>query len=219
MKRKNYFEKNVWLFVSILLLIAIVAILITRPTNTIANEIDLNENTQGENENNLQERYFLGNKDAPVVMTEYSSFTCPFCKRFKIDDKTFENIKKEYIDTGKVKYIYKHFTRNETDIYAANAAECAGEQNKFYEYINLLYTNQASLQLKEFEKYAKELNLNTSQFNECLISQKYNYKIEEDKTEALANGITGTPGFIINGEKISGAQPFSIFKQTIDKNL
>ncbi len=170
-------------------------------------------------ESKLQGDYYLGNINSKVTIIEYSSITCPFCKRYSIDDGTFENIKREYIDTGKVNYVYKHFTRNEVDVLGALAMECAGEQDKFYEYKEIIYLNQSQLQKLEFEKYAKELSLNTSKFNECVKDQRYIQKIAQDKEEAISKGITGTPGFLINGKIVSGAQSYDFFKEIIEKEL
>jgi len=178
------------------------------------------ENTNTENNFleriDLQGTYLLGEETAEVLMIEYSSLTCPFCKRYQIDDGTFNAIKQEYIDTGKIKYVYKHFTRNETDVLGANALECAGEQDAFFEYKKILYQNQTELQNLRFSEYAQQLNLDMQSFNECLTEQRYTQKIQDNKSEAIRHGITGTPGFLINGEKVSGAQPFSVFKQVID---
>jgi protein-disulfide isomerase len=175
-------------------------------------------NTTTENITNTKE-HFLGNKDAPLVMYEYSSFTCPFCKRYQIDDQTFENVKKDYVDTGKIKYIYKHFIRNETDLKASNAAECAGEQDMFFEYKKILYQNQTNLGKSEFTKYAKELNLDIASFESCLAENKYVDKITQDKQDGVNKGITGTPGFIVGNQRISGAQPYEVFKASIDEQL
>jgi protein-disulfide isomerase len=217
MKEKNKnlgLKNNIWMYGFFLLTIVVLVMLFA--TNTTR----LKQNNIPSNENNVEEnKYFLGDASAPVKMIEYSSVTCPFCKKYKLDELTFKNIKSEYIYTGKVLYEYKHFTRNQTDVLAANAAECAGEQNQFFEYLDLLYTNQTSLQNLEFEKYAEQLNLNLDEFNTCYQEQRYNDKIENDKQEAIKNGITGTPGFLINGEKVSGAQPFEIFKNVIDSKL
>lgn len=222
MKKKN----NNLMHVKILLTVIVALLIVILLVNTTRAPIDkenVTEITNKENEFseniNLQGEYFLGEENAEVVMIEYSSLTCPFCKRYQIDDGTFGAIKQEYIDTGKVKYIYKHFTRDEVDVMGANALECAGEQDMFFEYKKILYQNQADLQNLRFVEYAQQLNLDVTKFNECFTSQRYNQKINENKSEAIRHGITGTPGFLVNGEKISGAQPFIVFKQTIDKYL
>ncbi len=137
-------KDNKLIYIQILLgaILAILILLLILNVTGSKTEEKTNLKEKIDAENNI---YFLGNKDAPLTITEYSSFTCHFCKRYQIDDTTFENIKTDYIETGKVKYIYKHFTRNNTDIKAANAVECAGEQNKFFEYKKKLYENQANL--------------------------------------------------------------------------
>ena len=166
----------------------------------------------------MEGAHILGNPDADVVMYEFSSYTCPFCKRFH--DETFSDIKKNYIDTGKILYVYKHFTRNQVDVVAANAAECAGEQGKFFEYSNKIYANQAALSDQEaFSRFASELGLNTQEFDTCFESQKYSQKASQNLQEGQANGVTGTPGFIIGGKLIPGAQPYNVFASAIDAAL
>lgn len=215
MKKKKITTEKIIIVVLSLILVGLLLQMAFSNDRRYKEEV-FDENNYQENDQ-LQGEHYLGDVNSKVVITEYSSFTCPFCKRFK--DDTFDDIKREYIDTGKVLYIYRHYTRNDLDVLASNASECAGEQDKFFEYINLLYKNQTQLQNQEFEKYAQELNLDIGQFNECFSSLRYNSKINKDKEEALKRGITGTPGFTINEEKVSGAQPFLVFKQVIDSLL
>lgn len=209
-------NNNKLIYVQILLGAILAVLILLLILNVTSNK---NEEKTIIKENNSEKGYFLGNENAPLTITEYSSFTCPFCKRYQIDDQTFDNIKKDYIETGKVKYIYKHFTRNTTDVKAANAAECAGEQGMFFEYKRKLYENQANLAREEFSKYATEVGLDIKAFDKCLLENKYLEKIAKDKEEGIAKGITGTPGFIVGDQKISGAQPYQIFKATIDGQL
>lgn len=166
----------------------------------------------------LEGAHTLGNLEADVIMYEFSSYTCPFCKRYH--DETFNEIKKNYIDTGKIYYVYKHFTRNQVDVVAANAAECAGEQGKFFEYSEKIYANQAALSDQTaFTRFATELNLDVDEFNDCFKSQKYSQKASQNLQEGQANGVTGTPGFIIDGRLIPGAQPYNVFASAIDTAL
>lgn len=161
-----------------------------------------------------------GDPDAPVVMVEYSSFTCPFCMRFNYQDGTFDRIKEEYIDTGQVFYVYKHFTRNEMDVVAANAAECAGEQDMFWEYKGHIYENQGSIgQQGIFATWAEQLGLDMSAWTECFESGRYSQKASQDLQEGQRNGITGTPGFLINDQRVAGAQPFQAFQSAIEAQL
>jgi len=166
----------------------------------------------------------MGPDNAPVTMIEYSSLGCPHCAAFHRD--TLPKIKKEYIDTGKVKLVFKDFplSFHEQAMPAALAAECAGEQGNYWEMHDKLFGEQsrwvdnpkADDVLKQF---ADELGLDTKQFNECYDSRKYEDEINADMQEGIAAGVQGTPAFFINGQFISGAQPFEVFKQIIDQML
>jgi len=160
---------------------------------------------------------FLGKENAPVVIVEFSDFQCPFCKRFR--DQTFEKIKSEYIDTGKVKFVYRDFPLTSIHPYAwkaAEAAQCAHEQGKFWKYHDKLFENQQNLDVESLKKYAAELELNTSKLNSCLDSGKYEEEVRKDLEDGTKAGVTGTQAFFVNGRMISGAQEFSVFKGIID---
>jgi protein-disulfide isomerase len=162
----------------------------------------------------------LGNKNAKVTIVEFSDFQCPFCKQFA--DATFPQIKKDYIDTGKVKFIYRHYPLRaiHPEAYrAALSSECAKEQGKFWEFHDEDYKNQTTLSVDAFKQFAQTIGLNTSKFNTCLDSEKYKKVVEED--EALGNGVgvNGTPAFFVNGKLISGALPYDSFKTVIDAAL
>jgi protein-disulfide isomerase len=160
-----------------------------------------------------------GDPDAPVTMIEFSEFQCPFCKRY-IDDAYLEIIK-EYVDTGKVKYVFRDFPlsfHNQAKP-AAMAAECAHEQGKFWEYHDLLFENNDQLGIENYKKWAVDLDLDTEQFNNCLDTEKYLEEVEKDFSDGQKYGVSGTPAFFINGKLISGAQPFAAFKEAIEKAL
>lgn len=158
---------------------------------------------------------FLGAADAPVVMVEFSDFECPFCERFWSD--TLPAIKENFIDTGVVKFIYRDlplsFHANAQK--AAEASECAHAQGKYWEYHDKLFENQASLSVNSLKKYAADIGLDVAQFDDCLTSGMYAAEVNADAAAAAQNGISGTPGFIINGQKVSGAQPYDKFEQII----
>jgi protein-disulfide isomerase len=161
----------------------------------------------------------LGDEDAPVVFVEYSSFTCPFCGRY--NSETYPQILSEYVESGDVLYVYKHFLRNEVDATAANAAECAGDQGAFFEYKAQLYENQGSLNNPAFfSQVATDLGLDVDEWQTCFDSEKYTEKALADRNEGVSNGIQGTPGFIIDGTPFTrGAQPFSVFQAEIERAL
>lgn len=163
--------------------------------------------------------HFKGDVDAPVVIVEFSDYECPFCTRFY--EQTLSQIEKEYIDTGKVKFVYRDFplgfhTQAQK---AAEAAECAGEQDKYYDMHDKLFDNGVAGGVDSFKQFASEIGLNTGDFNDCLDSGEMADEVAKDMRDGQAAGVTGTPGFIINGQLVSGAQPFSAFKQVIDAAL
>lgn len=165
------------------------------------------------------EYYTIGPKDAKVTLIEVSEFQCPYCKRHT---PTMEQIMKEY--EGKVRRVWVHFPLTSIHPYAqkaAEAVECAGEQqkSKFWELHDKLFENQEAITVDDIKGYAKEIGLNTSQFNECLDSGKYTAKVQKQTAAAAAAGVTGTPGTFVNGELVKGAYPFDTFKQIIDELL
>jgi protein-disulfide isomerase len=161
----------------------------------------------------------LGDPDAPVTIIEFSDYECPFCGRHF--DQTYDQIKTEYVDTGKVKIVFKDFplSFHENAQKAAEAAECAGEQGKYYEMHDKLFENQNALDVASLKTYAKEIGLKTADFNTCLDSGAMADEVQKDFSDGQAAGVTGTPGFFINGVKLTGAQPYSAFKAAIDAEL
>ena len=160
--------------------------------------------------------------DAEITILEYSDFQCPFCSRAI---PTMEQIKATYGD--KVDIIFKHFPLgfHENAQKAAEASECARDQGRFWEYHDMLFENQNDLGLSSLKQYATDLGLDTGAFNNCLDSDEKAQKVKDDMAEGQAKGITGTPGFIIQGtdangrlmeETISGAQPYPAFEEVIE---
>ncbi len=166
---------------------------------------------------------FLGDVNAPVTVVEFSDFQCPYCERFFTD--TFDQIKEKYIDTGKVKFIYRDFPlSSHAGAYpAALAAECAGDQGAYFDMHDAIFENQSVLGggsvKEELESLAVGIGLDMTEFNECYGSDKHKDEIYADMADGQKVGINGTPGFIINGQIISGAQSFEYFEQIIDSAL
>lgn len=157
--------------------------------------------------------HIRGNKNAKVTIIEYSDFQCPYCSRFHT---TLEQALEKY--PNDVRWIYRHFPLDSIHPYArkaAEASECAGDQNKFWEYADGLYENQKSINPAYLSTLAKELKLNTSSFETCLSSGKYANKVSTDLKEGQSYGITGTPGGFLNGQKLRGAIPFTQLEQMI----
>lgn len=171
---------------------------------------------------------FTGNPNAPVTMIEFTDIQCPFCGRY--NSGSFPDIKSNYIETGKLRYVQISLPLP-FHIHAAKAAEalyCADEQEKFWEFKDKLFENQNELTVPSIKEYAVTVLPNVSAFSECLDNGKYTEKVAADASKARDAGIFGTPGFIIGssaesglirGRKLSGAQPAEAFTSVIDKLL
>lgn len=160
-----------------------------------------------------------GNQNASITIVEFSDYECPYCQRFY--KTTYQQIKKEYIDTGKANLIFKSFPLNihKNSEKAAEAALCAGEQGKYYEMYNMLFENGAEGGITQFKEYAKKLDLNKNAFNTCLDSGIMQKTIQKSIAQGKKLGVTGTPTFFINGQMILGAQPLKVFEQKINSIL
>jgi predicted DsbA family dithiol-disulfide isomerase len=157
-----------------------------------------------------------GPQDAPVEIIEFSDFQCPFCTR---GAGVVAEIVGHYGD--RVSIVFKHFPLEfHPEAHgAAQAAECARDQGKFWEYHDILFANQEKLFPPDLVEHALQLDLDADIFEACLQSQKYAGRVNADLTEGGAIGMSGTPGFYINGIPLSGAQPFENFKLIIDEEL
>ncbi len=166
----------------------------------------------------------LGKTNAAVTLIEFTDYQCPFCARHFT--QTFAQIKQEYVDTGKVKYIVRDFplSIHPNAPKASEATECADDQDKFWEMHDALFEKQglwssAPNASELFKQYATELGLDADDFGSCLDSGKYTAEVQKDFTDGSSGGVTGTPAFFVNGKKLSGAQPFAAFKAAIDAEL
>jgi predicted DsbA family dithiol-disulfide isomerase len=161
---------------------------------------------------------YLGSENAKITIIEFSDFTCPYCARF--ENEILPQILEKYGDD--VKFVFKDFPiHGNISILAATAANCAGEQNKYWEYHRMLFESQSEWMrnVSMLHTYAEELDLNLSEFDKCLNSSKYVEEINEDRDEGLRAGVSGTPTLFINGIKIVGAQPFEKFSKIIESEL
>jgi protein-disulfide isomerase len=172
--------------------------------------------------------YSLGREDAPVTMVEFTDYQCPFCRRFETN--TFAELKKDYIDTGRVRFVSRdlplEFHPNAPG--AAVAARCAGEQHKFWEMRDAMMLDTATdLGPASILKYGEKTKLDMAAFSTCLNDKKYTEAIKKDTADAGALGISGTPSFVIGktdkseiaGVRIVGAVPFAVFDSTIKELL
>lgn len=162
-----------------------------------------------------------GNDKAPVTLIEFSDFQCSFCRKFW--QQTLPSLEKKYIETGKVKFVYRHFAvLGRHSRAAAQAAECAGEQGKFWEYHDKLFTSAGSplaFTDAKLKGYAKDLAVKPQHFNQCLDSGKYSKKVDGETGIADLLGARGTPAFLLNGKLLPGAQPFHVFEAVIEEEL
>ena len=171
-----------------------------------------------------------GNPDASITIIEFSDFQCPFCNRFY--QETLPLIEKNYIDTGKVNFVYRDMPLaiHPNAVPAHIAAECAHVQGAFWEYHDILFDrmsewnklNPTDLDL-QLKAYAQELNLDSS-FDTCIKSTSIAQEVQKDYSQAAGYGATGTPTFFVGNDdegyvKLSGAQPFSAFQSIIDSKL
>lgn len=161
-----------------------------------------------------------GSADAPVVMVEFSDFQCVYCRKFRQD--TLPKIEERYIRTGKVRYVYRHMALlGEASVVAAQAASCAYDQGKFWEYHDKLFGNTSPLAFTSarLKRYAADLGLDDKAFHACLDSKKHAERVEAETIIGRALGATGTPSFLINGQLLIGAYPFELFQQGLDSML
>ena len=160
-----------------------------------------------------------GDANAPITIVEFSDFECPFCARFY--SQTYKQLETEYIDTGKVKLVFRDFPLgfHQNAQKASEAAECADDQGKFWEMHDAIFENQQSLSISSLKQWAGQIGLDTGEFNSCLDSGKHSEEVQSDFREGATYGVSGTPSFFINGIQLVGAQPFSAFKQIIDSEL
>ena len=170
----------------------------------------------------------LGRADAPLTMIEFADYQCPFCRAFHTG--AWEQIKKEWIDTGKLRFISwdlpLEFHSNAAS--AAKAARCAGEQNKFWELRAQLIANAAKLEPDAVLGYAAQLpQLDIERFKSCVASDRYTEEIKKAAAEAGAQGISGTPSFLIGrasgdqvtGQLVVGALPYDAFDRQLKEAL
>jgi len=247
MSGKGKKRKGVKLFINPILLVALLVVLVAIGiaagsylySSSRAAKTAPPSRTKTETEMVILEEPFLGSPDAPVTIIEFSDFQCPFCgavsghnqeviQYLRSRDSNWEPIVpklKPYIEAGQVKFVYRNFAfLGPESQWAAEAAECAHEQGRFWEYHDKLFANQrgenqGAFSKENLKRFAAELGLDAKVFNMCLDSGKYAEEVQDDHEEGQRLGVRGTPAFFINGRLVSGAQPFSVVKGIIEEEL
>src|SRR3990167_5472637 len=191
------------------------------------------EEPAGPMEVSLDDDPVMGDKNAPLTMVEFSDYECPFCKRYF--DQTLPEIKKDYVDSGKLKIVFRdlplsfHDPMATTEAIAANCAREQGGDSKYFQFHDEMFkrttSNGDGLDRAEIDKIAADVGLNASNFKTCLDTEKYKDEVSKDLSDASNVGADGTPTFFIGkseagnkitGTKLMGAQPYSAFKTIID---
>jgi protein-disulfide isomerase len=170
-----------------------------------------------------QTRHFKGNPNAPVTLIEFADFQCPFCGLHAANASP--RIHEQYVATGKVRLGFQHFAfLGPESQWAAEASECAADQNAFWEYHDYLYAhqngeNQGAFNKDKLKEFAAALGLNAKTFDDCLDSGKHGAFVTS-QTQALGSlGVQSTPTFVLNGRALVGAQNFEVFQQMIEQEL
>lgn len=169
-----------------------------------------------------------GDPKASLTIIEFSDYQCPFCRRFH--QEVLPSIQNEYISKGIVRYVFRDYPLafHQQALPAALAANCAGEQEKYWEMNDFLFENPTKLDIASILSSAKGLGLNYDEFEKCVNGEKYEAEIQKDMEDAKKYGVSGTPSFFIGKTEegkemtasyIRGAQPFRVFKVRIDKFL
>ena len=158
----------------------------------------------------------IGNDDAKVVIVEFSDFNCQYCKRFH--DETLQPLLEAYEDD--IQFVYRDFAiLGPSSVDSAVAAECANEQGAFWEYHDILFENQGAFSDDDLIGYAEQLELDVDAFSACIEDPEFINEVRRDSAAAQQIGARGTPAFLINGQFVSGAQPFDAFAALIDQEL
>lgn len=157
-----------------------------------------------------------GSAEAPVTVVEFADYECPYCARVQA---SLNLILSTYQD--QVRLVFKDFplSSHPRAQKAAEAARCAGEQERYWDYHDVLFRNVKALEVEQLKQYAAELQLDTERFNTCLDSGQQTAAVRRDLAQGSQLGVSGTPAFFINGRFLSGAQPFTVFQETIDEAL
>jgi protein-disulfide isomerase len=165
----------------------------------------------------------LGDKSAPLTVVEFTDYQCPYCRQFHTT--TYTELKKNYIDTGKVRFYSRDMPLDfhANAMRAAEAARCAADQGKFWQLRDIMGANPDKLEMPNLLENAASLKMNVAAFRTCVESEKYKAAIQTDVLEAMKIGATGTPTFVVgkstaggvDGEVVLGAMPWVMFDEKL----
>jgi protein-disulfide isomerase len=169
----------------------------------------------------------LGKADAKVTIIEFGDYQCPLCRAFWRD--TLPRIKKEYVETGRVRIVFRDFPIQDVHPEAtmtAVAAECAEDQGKYWEFHDKVFREQdrrgrdvVRYRIADVKRWATEVGLEAAAFSECLDSERHKAEVQKDHQDGADIGMNGTPVFFINGRALVGAHPFPTFQKVIEEEL
>ncbi len=221
-------DKNIWRTTGLILIGIITGYLIGRFSYVeyLPTSPDIQKKQKPIQQINPDDDPFIGSDAAAVTIVDFSDYQCPFCRNFYMN--ILPELKKNYINTGKIKYVYRDYPLkiHKAAVNAAMAANCSGEQGKYWEMHGKLYKDQESWSKSEnpntkFKEYAVELGLNTYIFNECFDSEKFKQEIIDDKTEGVNYGVFGTPTLFLNGKILRGGyfQNYNLFEGYLEREF
>ncbi len=227
-KRQSQLQRIVWIVLASLAGIFVAAFFIYPSIKPVGDIVTPVANPRFQADFNA-----MGDPNAPITITEYSDFQCPFCGRFY--QNTEKQFTEAFVNTGKVRFIYRSlgvFLGPESGR-SAEAAYCAGDQEKFWEMHDIIFENQNGENKGAFEDrrlvaFAEAVGLEMTAFNDCFESGKYSALVEQDKVDGLAADVKATPSFVLTytnakGEVITklieGAHPFDVFQREIEAAL
>lgn len=173
----------------------------------------------------------LGDPKAPITMIEYGDYQCPYCAKFFKETEPL--IREQYVKTGKVKIVYRNFVINDRtpgnheSHWSAEAAECAKDQSKFWEFHDAIFNaeskdgqeNNGNLNRALFLSVAGSLKMDVNKFTSCIDAHTYQSVVQAESDGAIKLGVQATPTLFVNNQKIEGAYPFAAFQQAIDAEL
>lgn len=161
---------------------------------------------------------YLGPVDAPVTIIMFSDYQCTFCQKWYLE--VMHPLMQNY--EGKIRFVYRDFplsTIHASASIVAEAADCAGDQMKYWNFFDAVFSGSDELNDETIQKYANSINLDINLFNQCLSTHKYQGEVEADFSYAAALGVQSTPTFFVNGIPVIGAQPYEVFKSLVDQEL